>query len=319
MAVEGGVTSTDPAGVSSTISEEEAQQRMETNVTTLLNEKNFEKAIEELAQILDGRPDFLPAHSVLGAILLSLQQFETAETFLFNAVRLSNWSDYASVVNLATVLRQNGDKELALKTVLKGWQTAKNAGTETRALAAAFGDCYMELGNYKSAAEWYLAAAVAYENDGELWLKASTLRFPPSHQDRQAAENVLVTAVSKNENNPDLLNSLGLTLFNNNKVKEAIVLYEQVLRMDAQNNNALLAIATAHHSIMQTDAALHYYDIALKRLPDNVTLLANCAMLLNSLNRKQDALVMIQRAYALDPNNADVQRVIRDMNLEVRK
>jgi tetratricopeptide (TPR) repeat protein len=300
--------------LSPTISEEEAQRRMEI-VEALMNQNKLENAVDELVKILEGFPDCLPAQSVLGAILLSLQQFETAETFLYNAVRLSNWTDYASVVNLATVLRQNGDKELALKSVLKGWQVAKDAGTETRALAAAFGDSYLELNNFKSAAEWYLAAAIAYENDADLWLKASTLRFPTAEQDNQIAENVLITAVSKNPDSADLLLSLGLIWYRNDKIKDAITLFEQVLRIDDQNNNALLAIATAHHSIMDTEAALHYYEIALKRLPNNVSLLANCAMLLHSIGRKQDAVALANKGYSLDPKNADVNRAFDDLGL----
>lgn len=293
---------------------DEAEKMMET-VATSLNEKDFEKAVDTLVEILGKNPDYVPAHSIMGAILLSLQQFELAETFLYNGVKLSNWTDYASVVNLATVLRHNGEKELALKTVLKGWQACKIAGSDTKPLTSAFGDCYVELGNYNIAAEWYLSAALAYENDIDMWVKASTLQFPSSEQDNKIAESVLLTGVAKNPNSPELLLSLGLTLYKGNKILEAITLYEQVLRMDSQNNNALVAIATAHHALQQFDAALHYYEIALKRLPDNVALISNCAMLLNSLNRKRDALSFLQRALSLEPSNAVLKQAIHEIGL----
>jgi tetratricopeptide (TPR) repeat protein len=284
-----------------------------------LQENDVNSAVDELVAVVTADPNNVPAQSALGGVLLALQQFELAQTMLYSAVRLSEWKDSVAVINLATVLRQTNDTELSLKVLLKGFNATRDAAGETRKLAAAIGDGYVLLGEYVTAADWYLSAANSYGSDVDLWLKASTLRFPPAAQRLDDAERVLVLAVSKNPTNADLLYWMGRVLYQNNRVQEAIVMYEQALRENNDFNDALLGLATAMHSTARTDDALYYYDIALKRMPNNILLLLNTARLLNGLARQQEALNLINKAYSVDSNSPLVLAAIEELGFQLKK
>lgn len=276
-------------------------------------------SLDDLLQVISARPDHHVAHSIAGGVLLSLGQYDLAETMLYSASRLSNWSDFKSIANLASTLRVKGDNDLALKTLLKALQQSRQSEGDSDVngvLSAGLAETYYELKDYSTAADWYLATAMKNPADTDSWIKASTIRYPAPHQDMKFAENVLLQGIAANPNNAELIYHLALTMYASNKVDQAIALFEQSLRLNPKHYDSAAGLATAYHSIDKLEEALYYYDATLANTPNNVVLLSNYAMLLNSINRKEDAFTLIRRAFTLKPSSAEVLRALNEIGID---
>ena len=300
------------------LSEEQILQFLESAKRKIVDGKLTE-SLDDLLQVISSRPDHQAAHAISGAVLLSLAQYDLAETMLYSAVRLSNWGDYNAVVNLASTIRAKGDNSLALKTLSKALQISREDNKDKDSsgiLSAGLADTYFAMGSYATAADWYLAASLRNPTNIDYWIKASTVRFPKAGQDMKFAENVLLQGIAGNPNNADLIYNLGLVMYHSDQVDKAITMFEQAIRLNAKHYDAAGALATAFHSIRRFEEALYYYDATLKNTPNNVVLLSNCAMLLNSIGRKQDGLNLAKRAYTINPNSADVLKAFAEIGID---
>lgn len=323
------------------LSAEDVNKLLEGAKSALANSE-INRAIELLTDVLDNQEDHQEAYSLLGAVLLSLGRFEIAEGLLYKAVHLSHWQDTNAVVNLATVLRQTNESELALKVLVKAYDkikeskamstTAEGVTIETpdtadiavkdkQSLALGIADTYFALGNYSAASEWYLGGALmdaTSTNAPYMWIQASTIRYPKEARDLKFAENVLLQANQEVKDNAELIFHLGVVMFETKRVTEAITFYEQAIRLQREYSEAIGALATAFHSIREYDEAMYYYKIAVAMTPDNVVLLSNFAILLNSLEgQRTDAVAVLSRAYELQPKHPDVLKAMKELGIEL--
>jgi tetratricopeptide (TPR) repeat protein len=318
----------------------------------------LENAVDQLVEVLAKVPDHQKANSMMGAILLSLHQYQNAEDFLYSAVKASNWTDYNAIINLATVLKVRGDAELALKTLSKGYSlyndemkernstfssvsssatavsavssssvilsddtsavTATITGSDKSAsFALTFGEIYRNLSKYDEASSWYLSAAFILQNDEQVWLDASTLLFPPSYINITNAEKVLLHAVQLNPNSSLLSFYLGVTLYETNRLTEAITFLNHAVTLNSDNIPALNALAVAYHSNTDYSKAFNVYNEASMKDSNNIDLLMNFARLLFDINRQDDGILILQKAAEIDLTNPKLIAYIKSLGLVV--
>jgi len=283
---------------------------------SLLLEGKVESSVDKLMPIFATRPDHVEANALVGAILLSVHRFELAEKFLFSAVNTSNWSNSGAVANLAQVFMQTDAVPLAVRTLRKGLEAVNN-NDESGALSLCFGDVTYSVGNYSEAADWYLLAALKRPSNIDVWVKASTVRYPVQGRNLKLAENVLVQALAVNRESSELLFNLGLAMHGSGRLSEAITFYQEAQRTNPANSEIPAALATALHANGQYSQALAQYAAAEAAEPStNPVFLANYALLLNNLGRKQDGRALAIRALTLDANNADAIRAMRECTAE---
>jgi tetratricopeptide (TPR) repeat protein len=311
----------------------------------------MEDSIDVLLPIFKSNPDHIETNALTGAILLSMQQFDLAEQFLYSAVSTSQWKHAGAVSNLAQLFLKTGATDLAAKTLSRGLAATENKD-ETGALSLCFGDVAYSQQQYAQAAEWYLSAAVKRPTNVDIWVKASTVRYPTSGRNLKLAENVLMQGLASNRNSAELLFCLGLSLHGRQQLPEAITFYEQALRtVDGASSSSsatgssgaaagagagavdtsemVIALATALHASGAYAQALPWYLRAQQQADNasasatagagagakaNVVLLANHALLLHALGRGEEARHMLARAQAADPSNADVLRAAAEIN-----
>lgn len=276
----------------------------------------YESSLNLLIEILSIDPFHQKANSVAGALLLSLQQFDSAEQLLYNAVRVSNWTDTNAIVNLANSLLYKGDPQLALKTLVKGYNTANI--TDSAMFNLVLADVYFNLSDFTKASEWYFSAAALLKTDERVWLQASTLFFPPASQNFKVAESVLVQAVQENRQNPKLLYYLGFVMYSTNRFSEAITFFKESIRLDKDYIDAVAGIAAAYHSSGDLKSAFEYYNSATSMKSDDPVVLANFAILLNEMGRKEDSIKVATLAYKANSTDKNVLKMMQILNLTVK-
>lgn len=278
----------------------------------LILEGNVEQSVDVLLPVFKARPDHTEANALVGAILLSVHRFELAEQFLFSAVNTSHWTNSGAVANLAQVLMQTDAVPLAVRTLRRGLDAVNNEDT-TGALSLSFGDVAFFVGNYSQASEWYLLAALKRVNNIDIWIKASTIRYPAQGRNLKVAENVLVQALALNRENSEIVFNMGLAMHGSGRLTEAITFYQEALRMGHRDSELVSTLATALHANGQLTEALQQYAASESLAPStNAVFLANYAMLLNTLGNKQEAIKTATRALALDSTSVDALRAMRE-------
>lgn len=308
----------------------------------LLNSGDIEGAVDKMILILQDYPEHPQTNGHLGRILLDVGQLDRAEPMLILAATASSWSDVEATRSLARLLRAQQKFDLAAKTLFQTY----NATTVVRddptgrvfidpalrlALSIELADALYLAGDFAQAADFFLSTAMRYTalakeaatptafNLTAVWIKASTFYYPVGHRDLKRAENVFIEAVNANPNDVDLLYNLGLVLYTTGRVEQALVFFEQVLRLSRnQHVDTLAAYATALHSVRRFAQADGVYALALRAMPNHVVLLANYARLLFTLpGRLDEAVAILQRAYDLEPSHPDVLDAMREMGAEV--
>jgi tetratricopeptide (TPR) repeat protein len=283
---------------------------------TMLMDGNIEQAVDHLLPIFKTRPDHTESNALVGAILLSVQKFDLAEQFLYSAVNTSQWKNSGAVSNLAQVFMHTDAVPLAARTLRKGLDAVGNDDS-TGILSLSFADLAFSVGNYSEAAEWYLMAALKRPASVDIWIKASTVRFPAAGRNYKIAENVLMQALDLNRDSTEVLFNLGLAMHGTGRITEAITFYQEALRMGSTNPEIASTLATALHSIGRFPEALEYYQRAESTQGANAVFLANYAMLLNSMGRAQEGRAMAVRALNVDSNNPDAIRAMRECTAAV--
>ena len=175
-----------------------------------INASNFTGAIENLLQILEDTADHQQANALLGTSFLAIERADLAESFLYTAVRMSNFSDVAAICNLAESLRLNGDLDLAIEVLQKS--ISKQQGGSAGILEFQMGEMLSGKQDFAEAANWYLSAALQNPQKEEAWLRASTLQFPPAGQNYTVAESVLTQALTVAPGSAEVVFQLGESL-----------------------------------------------------------------------------------------------------------
>jgi len=301
----------------SSLSDDDVKKLVE-QAATMIQSGQIEQAVDNLLPVIETKPGHLLANSYMGAILLGLEQYNSSETFLVNAVIGSNWTDLSAVMNFAKLQQYRGDWELAARSLLQGLNATSALPIEksTKArMSASLGDCFFGNGSYAQAAEWYLSAATMAPEETAYWVQASTVRFPPAGQNYSLAEMILLQAVTAKSDEPDLLFHLGLVFFATERTSEALIFFEQSLRLRPEHVETLGAAATAYHSLRKAEPALQLYRraIAASVNQPNAALLANFAMLLNLSGQKDEALQIAKEGQKIQADHPEVIRALQEI------
>lgn len=292
------------------LAESEIENVVQSSKDLIQNGKLIE-SLDSLLEIYEINPSHQECNSLIGGLLMSIQQTSLAENFLYSAITLSNWTDSISVSNLAESLRQNAKTDLSLKVLMRGLNAINNtdpSGTLSRSI----GNIYYFEKNYSLAADWFLNAAMSNPVAGgvEDWLKASTMVFPDDGKDFKFAENVLLQAITALPRSSQLFYQLGMVMHLTNREEQAIVFYDETIRLDAMNYPVYASLATAYHTLGSFEKAFEIYTIAANVDGKNVIMLVNFGKLLHTFDQKTACLEMAHRASEIDATNQEVVQLL---------
>lgn len=89
------------------------------------------------------------------------------------------------------------------------------------------------------------------------------------------------------------------------RVEQAVVFYDEALRLQPTHAGAASNLATALHGMGRLSDAAPLYAQAVQLSPNNAVLLSNYAIFLNTLKRFQSAYNILMRAVSVEPVSAD--------------
>lgn len=108
-------------------------------------------------------------------------------------------------------------------------------------------------------------------------------------------------------NRPRLYNELGLAMVQRDDISEAANCFEQALKIDPENRNALYNLANMHLHLNDFETALGHYMQVLRHAPDHVGSLYNSALCHALGGNKEAALPLFIKVTELKPEYAGAQ------------
>jgi tetratricopeptide (TPR) repeat protein len=206
-----------------------------------------DRALEYLTSLLERKSGFADLHYMVGVLHDRRGEVEEARGHLRDAIRL-NPAYAEALLALASVYERDGDyersRELAERAAQASPIVAGNLDATTRGklanLQAAVGDAYVQVGEYREAVDAYRKALDRCPDFHDIRHRlAMALRSAGlPHQAELEFKRVL-------RGNPDLLEAqvqLGLTYYTMGRAPDALGLWNEVLRRDPSQRDALMYI-----------------------------------------------------------------------------
>lgn len=114
------------------------------------------------------------------------------------------------------------------------------------------------------------------------------------------AEHYLRKAFAADPANAEYLSNLAAAVLAQDRVDEAIKLYEQAISLDRENRAARIGLANALHEKNDPEASIAYFEDAVKREPDAPGPLSHLGRALVEAKRYQEAVATILKSLELD-------------------
>ncbi|MYF36102.1 MAG: tetratricopeptide repeat protein [Synechococcus sp. SB0678_bin_12] len=137
--------------------------------------------------------------------------------------------------------------------------------------------------------------------------QALTFMQQRNYKDAEIIYRSLIKKNLKNHvvNSLDILNNLGVALYQQGKLQEAIDYYKKALAIDPNFVNALSSLGAALIQLGEAQEAIYYYKKALAIDPNFVNALSGLGAALIQLGEAQEAIYYCKKALAIDPNFVD--------------
>ncbi len=199
--------------------------------------------------------------------------------------------------NLAVALRQTGRAHEALPILLE----CAASSPERAEIPYNLGHCLQDLGHFEDAAQAYRHAIKLAPTDAAIHESLSRMLW---HQGR-VAEHVVSyrKALEAHPDHPDLLEGLARRLTLAKEPEQAVELLETAVSRGVSGAGHLCLLGQALWSSRRAADAARAFDAALKAEPEHAPTLREYARILLILERYDDALSLIRRRLASDPND----------------
>ncbi|NQE48581.1 tetratricopeptide repeat protein [Herbaspirillum rubrisubalbicans] len=118
------------------------------------------------------------------------------------------------------------------------------------------------------------------------------------------AEQYLRKAIEADPNNAEYIGNLASSILSQDRIDEAIALYEQAISIDKENRAARIGLANALHEKNDPDASIAYFEDAVKREPNAPGPLSHLGRALVEARRFEEAVATILKSLELQINFA---------------
>lgn len=241
------------------------REARENLAASYLSDGNYQSAVNEYANIYAKNPSAFKDFSKYGLALFEVKNYEKAAEFLEKAVD-ADPDNSSAHINLALSYQELGKNKLALSQ----YDVVFRQQPSLHSLRFDYGNLLAEMDKEEAAIENY---KIYIEN------------YP---QDARAYQNIAIVYRR-------LL-----------KTDDAIANYEKALKLqkDKRNIEIVKDLAECYHLNKDYANAIKYYDEVLASNPDNYDVKYNKAVILHSLNRYNDAIVMYNELLKVKDNEA---------------
>jgi tetratricopeptide (TPR) repeat protein len=156
---------------------------------------------------------------------------------------------------------------------------------------------------YDHALEW-VARALRQEANPAYFLSLGTILQLQGRHDE--ALRIVDGTIEHNPDNADLWMLRGSTLVNLNQPSDALLSFQQVLKLHPQHWGAARQCGIILQGLGSIEESLAYLSLCNALRPNDVRTLLMCAALLNAQKRFEEALTLCRQAHALEPVNPEI-------------
>jgi tetratricopeptide (TPR) repeat protein len=156
---------------------------------------------------------------------------------------------------------------------------------------------------YDHALEW-VARALRQEANPAYFLSLGTILQLQGRHDE--ARRLVDETIELNPDNADLWMLRGSTLVNLKRPADALLSFQQVLKLHPQHWAAARQCGIILQGLGLIEESLAYLGLCNALRPNDVRTLLMCAALLNAQKRFEEALTLCRQAHALEPANAEI-------------
>ena len=117
-------------------------------------------------------------------------------------------------------------------------------------------------------------------------------------------------AVKADPNNVGYLTELAITHYRLKNYQEAIRVYEEIIALDKNSASIHNNIGNIYWIIKNTEKAEDYFKKAIGLDPKFIAPYNNLALMLDENNRKAEALEILERGIAANPDNAELETTL---------
>ena len=239
--------------------EDEAVNEYNFLITQNENNKDMLYALERIyKKKLETTPENANLTANLGAILQKQEKFDEALQYY----RKAEYLDPANIntrINTGTLYQQKGD----YKTAIVAYDSVLTLYPDNVQANLYKAQSLEALGEHKSANEIY-KKILAYEPDNEIAQSNLLNSMKKNMSVQQFAEYV-----KKSDSKPEVLYSYALELHKNNKLDDAIYMYNEAIKLIQDNPEIYANLGIAYSQKQNYDKSLQILNSAKTKFPDN--------------------------------------------------
>jgi tetratricopeptide (TPR) repeat protein len=293
---------------------------------------HYDEAESDFTKLLAIDPDIAEIHATLGLVYFQEKKFDQAVPELRRALRLKPGLTRASTL-LAMSLSEVGEYPQALPGLEKGFHQAPDADTK-RMCGLQLMRTYTGLQRDRDAVTIALELNRLFPNDPEILYHTSRIYGNIAYLTLHKLEAVAPTSIWRHQAVAEAFESEGSTNLAVGEYREVLKLdpqrvkihyrigrtllarwqlthlpedraeaareFEQELRLDRGNANALYELAEIHRQMNELDQAQQFFEAALKYYPDFEQAQLGLATTLMAQRKPDLALPYLQKAVTLD-------------------
>ncbi|MBD2605095.1 tetratricopeptide repeat protein [Scytonema hofmannii FACHB-248] len=164
------------------------------------------------------------------------------------------------------------------------------------------GNAAQEAGNYPHAENIWLRIIQQYPNNANAYYNLGLALYYQNKLDQAIA--AYRKAIQLNPNNAAAYNNLGIALGEQKKLDEAIVAYRKAIQLNPNNANAYNNLGTALGEQKKLDQAIAAFRKALQLNPNDAIVYSNLGSALSDQKKLEEAIAAYRKAIQLNPSLA---------------
>ncbi len=302
-------------------------------INELINEKKFEEAKKELAEIIKSDEKNVEALKLLGLCHINLGEFKEGQRVFETVVKYkddaSSWfylancydnrDDYLHAIaayeevlrmrssyvdaykNLAVVYVKNKEPQKAVDTVKK----ALDYVTDDYTVYYIAGTACMALKKFDEAVEFLEKAIGLNPEHSQLYNNLGTCYVTIGNLDK-AYENFLKASEYDPENSITYFNMASILQLQN-KHKEACEFFKKAYMLEPQDNY-LIALALSEVKSNQMEEAIRHYKILVSHHPEKPNFQYNLACCYDAVGNYANAIAILAHLVLLNPKSVSMAR-----------
>lgn len=256
-----------------------------------LRNKDYDRALDNLATALDKNPENAEAWELRGRVL-SEQAFNTQDPEEHREIIFEMVESFENAARFDPAFQEDVTRGLRFAYAnefqrgVQAFERARNDDSEYPTAALYF----------DTAAEIQPDSAGAYVNEAYAWLNAGQ---------PESAIEPFEQALEAGDTAPETYRFLANLYVNNERSDEAIALLEDASDMYPEDIDIQTELLNAYQLAGETDKALERYQLAVERDPDNELFRYNYGSLLEQTGDHEEAREQLRRAVEIDPEYAN--------------